>query len=390
MIKLLIRIFIKDYGNTKDSKVRDSYGRLASVVGIISNLLLSGLKITLGLIFHSIAILADGINNIADTSSSIILLIGLKLAAKPADEDHPYGHARIEYITGLLISFLIIILGLQLLITSIKKIIDPNPIEFSYITVVALLIAIAIKIWQSLFYLKIGKIINSVPIKANCTDSRNDAIATTAVLSSILISKISGLQLDGYMGGLVALFIIYSGIQLIGETSTPLLGGIPDPELVADIQKRILSYKGVVGIHDLVVHSYGARRTFATVHIEVDAYGDLIASHDMVDIIERTISRDLKIELVAHMDPLETSDPLTAEINRKVEKLIAPIEGVIGHHDLRIVAGYTNQKIVFDLVVDQVCTMKESELKKRLDQGIKELSPNYFTVITIDRCYKKS
>ncbi|MDD4582656.1 MAG: cation diffusion facilitator family transporter [Eubacteriales bacterium] len=390
MIKLLIRIFIKDYENTKDPKVRDSYGRLASVVGIISNLLLSGLKITLGLIFHSIAILADGINNIADTSSSIILLIGLKLAAKPADEDHPYGHARIEYITGLLISFLIIILGLQLLMTSIKKIISPNPIEFSYITVVALIIAIGIKIWQSLFYLKIGEIINSVPIKANCTDSRNDVIATTAVLSSILISKISGLQLDGYMGGLVALFIIYSGIQLIGETSTPLLGGIPDPELVAEIRKRILSYKGVVGIHDLVVHSYGARRTFATVHIEVDAYGDLIASHDMVDIIERTISRDLKIELVAHMDPLETSDPLTAEINRKVEKLIAPIEGVIGHHDLRIVAGYTNQKIVFDLVVDQVCTMKESELKKRLDQGIKELSPNYFTVITIDRCYKKS
>ena len=390
MIKLLIRIFIKDYENTKDPKVRDSYGRLASVVGIISNLLLSGLKITLGLIFHSIAILADGINNIADTSSSIILLIGFKLAAKPADEDHPYGHARIEYITGLLISFLIIILGLQLLMTSIKKIISPNPIEFSYITVVALLIAIGIKIWQSLFYLKIGKTINSVPIKANCTDSRNDVIATTAVLSSILISKISGLQLDGYMGGLVALFIIYSGIQLIAETSTPLLGGIPDPELVAEIQKRILSYKGVVGIHDLVVHSYGARRTFATVHIEVDAYGDLIASHDMVDIIERTISRDLKIELVAHMDPLETRDPLTAEINQKVEEVIAPIEGVIGHHDLRIVAGYTNQKIVFDLVVDHVCTMKESELKKRLDQGIKELSPNYFTVITIDRCYRKS
>lgn len=390
MIKLLIRIFIKNYENTKDPKVRDSYGRLASVVGIISNLLLSGLKITLGLIFHSIAILADGINNIADTSSSIILLIGLKLAAKPADEDHPYGHARIEYITGLLISFLIIILGLQLLITSIKKIIDPNPIEFSYITVVALLIAIAIKIWQSLFYLKIGKIINSVPIKANCTDSRNDAIATTAVLSSILISKISGLQLDGYMGGLVALFIIYSGIQLIGETSTPLLGGIPDPELVAEIQKRILSYKGVVGIHDLVVHNYGARRIFATVHIEVDAYGDLIASHDMVDIIERTISQDLKIDLVAHMDPLETRDPLTAEINRRVEELIAPIEGVIGYHDLRVVAGYTNQKIVFDLVVDQVCTMKESELKKRLDQGIKKNYPNFFTVITIDRCYKKS
>ena len=390
MIKLLIRIFIKDYENTKDPKVRDSYGRLASVVGIISNLLLSGLKITLGLIFHSIAILADGINNIADTSSSIILLIGFKLAAKPADEDHPYGHARIEYITGLLISFLIIILGLQLLMTSIKKIISPNPIEFSYITVAALLIAIGIKIWQSLFYLKIGKTINSVPIKANCTDSRNDVIATTAVLSSILISKISGLQLDGYMGGLVALFIIYSGIQLIAETSTPLLGGIPDPELVAEIQKRILSYKGVVGIHDLVVHSYGARRTFATVHIEVDAYEDLIASHDMVDIIERTISRDLKIELVAHMDPLETRDPLTAEINQKVEEVIAPIEGVIGHHDLRIVAGYTNQKIVFDLVVDHVCTMKESELKKRLDQGIKELSPNYFTVITIDRCYRKS
>jgi cation diffusion facilitator family transporter len=387
MGKLLIRIFVKDYENTKDPTVRDRYGKLAAAVGILTNILLSGAKMAAGLLFGSIAILADGINNLADASSSIVLLIGIRLAAKPADEGHPYGHARIEYITGLLISFFIIMLGFQLLRSSFEKIRFPEPVEFSWLLVAVLGVSILVKVWQALFYIKVGHTINSSTIKATGTDSRNDVISTSAVLLSLIIGKFTGLQLDGIMGGLVALFIIYSGIQLILETSSPLLGNPPDPELVKDIRERILAYEDVLGIHDLIVHNYGPGRIFATVHIEVSAHGDLIASHDMVDDIEREITDELKIHLVAHMDPLDTKDPLTAELNTRLNEIIAPLRGVSEIHDLRIVAGYSHQNIIFDVVVDSDCPYSDSQLKKLLDQKIKELSPTYFSVIIIDRNY---
>lgn len=387
MGKLLIRIFVKDYENTKDPTVRDRYGKLAAAVGILTNILLSGAKMAAGLLFGSIAILADGINNLADASSSIVLLIGIRLAAKPADEGHPYGHARIEYITGLLISFFIIMLGFQLLRSSFEKIRFPEPVEFSWLLVAVLGVSILVKVWQALFYIKVGHTINSSTIKATGTDSRNDVISTSAVLLSLIIGKFTGLQLDGIMGGLVALFIIYSGIQLILETSSPLLGNPPDPELVKDIRERILAYEDVLGIHDLIVHNYGPGRIFATVHIEVSAHGDLIASHDMVDDIEREITDELKIHLVAHMDPLDTKDPLTAELNTRLNEIIAPLRGVSEIHDLRIVAGYSHQNVIFDVVVDSDCPYSDSQLKKLLDQKIKELSPTYFSVIIIDRNY---
>ncbi len=387
MRKLLIRIFVKDFEDTEDPLVRHRYGRLAGAVGIITNVLLSGVKIAAGLLFGSIAILADGINNLADASSSVILLIGLRLAAKPADEEHPYGHARIEYLTGLIISFLIIILGIQLLMTSIDKIRYPEPVEFSWILVVLLILAVAVKVWQSLFYIRIGETIKSSALKATATDSRNDVISTSAVLLSLVLGKLTGINLDGFTGALVAIFIIYSGIQLIRETSSPLLGSSPDPELVNEIRERVLAHDSVLGIHDLVVHNYGPGRIFASLHIEVDAHGDLIASHDVVDEIEREIAKDLKIQLVAHMDPLDTKDPLTAEINYSLNEIIEPLCGVSEIHDLRIVAGYSHQNIIFDVVVDSDCPYSDAELKKLLDQEIKELSPTYFTVITIDRNY---
>ncbi|MGI6733539.1 MAG: cation diffusion facilitator family transporter [Anaerovoracaceae bacterium] len=387
MGKLLIRIFVKDYENTKDPIVRDRYGRLAAAVGILSNILLSGAKIATGLLFGSIAILADGINNLADASSAIILLIGIRLAAKPADEGHPYGHARIEYITGLLISFFIILLGFQLLRSSVDKIRFPEPIEFSWLLVAVLGASILVKVWQALFYLQVGRIINSSTIKATATDSRNDVISTCAVLLALLIGKYTDLQPDGIMGGLVALFIIYSGIRLVLETSSPLLGNPPDQELVDAIRERILAYEDVLGIHDLMVHNYGPGRIFASVHIEVSAHGDLIAGHDMVDDIEREISKELKIHLVAHMDPLDTEDPLTAKLNTYLNEVIDSLCGVTEIHDLRVVAGYSHQNIIFDVVVDSDCPYTDSQLKKLLDQKIKELSPTYFSVITVDRNY---
>jgi len=385
--KFLIRIFVKDYKNVKDPSTRGRYGRLAAIVGIATNVLLSGLKIAVGLLFGSIAILADGINNLTDASSSVILLIGIWFAAKPPDEEHPYGHARIEYLTGVLISFIIIFLGIQLLMTSVAKIHQPEPVRFSWLLVLALAFSIIIKVWQAFFYIEIGKTIKSSAIKATGLDSRNDVISTSAVLLSVFLGRLTDLPLDGIMGAAVALFIIYSGIKLIKETAAPLLGNPPDKELVDEIRKRVLTYEGVLGIHDLIVHNYGPGRTFATLHIEVDAHGDLIASHDMVDSIEREIAEDRQLQLVAHMDPLDTRDPLTAELNVRLGEAISAIPGIAEIHDLRVVAGYSQHKVIFDVVADPVCDYSDAELKNILQQKVGEISPYCYCVITIDRNY---
>lgn len=389
MGKWLIRMFVKNHKDTKNPSVRDSYGRLAGVVGIVTNTLLCTLKIGMGLMFHSIAILADGINNLTDASSSAILLIGIRLSSRPADADHPYGHARIEYITGLIISFIIMVVGFQLLLQSIDRIRQPQAPSFQILTIVILLVAIGVKVWQAMFNLHVGKRISSATIKAAGADSRNDVISTAVVLLSLLVGHYTGLHVDGIMGCLVALFIIYSGFQLILETASPLMGTAPDPELVEEIRKRILSHKEVIGIHDLVVHNYGPGRIFASVHIEVDGKGDLIASHDAIDNIERAVAHELKIQMVAHMDPLDLRDPLTIKVREDLDRIIAPLDGVREIHDLRVVAGYTHQNIVFDVLVGTECSLKEAELKKLLDQKLKEISPQYFSVITIDRSYSE-
>ncbi|MDD2484786.1 MAG: cation diffusion facilitator family transporter, partial [Eubacteriales bacterium] len=273
MYRFLVKKFVKNHEKVKDSYVRNAYSKFAATIGIATNLLLCTFKIVIGALFGSIAILADGVNNLTDASSSVILLIGTKLSAKPADKEHPFGHARIEYLTGLMISFIILLLGFQLLLASVKKALHPTPIEFNWLTVLVLLAAIGIKIWQARFYWYIGRTINSSTIKATSADSRNDVIATSSVLVSILVGEFFKIQIDGWIGALVALFIIYSGIQLIRETASPLLGTPNDPDLVKEIESRILAYPGVKGLHDLVVHSYGPARIFATVHIEV-AYRD--------------------------------------------------------------------------------------------------------------------
>lgn len=387
MRKLLIRIFIKDFENSKDPKVRERIGKLAGLVGIATNLFLCAIKITIGLFINSIAIIADGINNLTDTASSAITLIGFKLASKPGDAEHPYGHARFEYLTGLVVSLLIIILGIKLFTTSIDKVIHPDPLEFSWIAVLILAIAIAVKIWQAQFFVKTGEDISSSTLKATGMDSRNDVISTTAILISLLVGKFTGLQLDGYMGCIVALFIMYSGIQLIRETSSPLLGKAPDPDLVKEIEDRICSQGGVLGIHDLVVHDYGPGRIFASVHVEVDAYGDLIQSHDMIDNIERTISDDLKIHLVIHMDPLETQDPLTIELNKKISQILEGLDDVVGFHDLRIVAGYTHSNIIFDIVISPECKLTECHIKNYVEEQIQMLDKTYYVVVNFDKSY---
>ena len=387
MRKFLIRTFVKDHESVKDPDVRERYGKLAGLVGIFTNLILSVAKIIVGLTVNSIAIIADGINNLTDTASSAVTLIGFVLASKPEDMEHPYGHARFEYLAGMVVSLLVIALGIKLLMSSLDKVINPDPLQFSIPAVLVLAAAIGVKIWQALFYIRTGEEIQSSTLKATGMDSRNDVIATSAILISIFIEKFTGIQLDGYMGCLVAIFIIYSGIQLIRETTSPLLGKAPDPGLVREIEDRICSEEGVLGIHDLVVHDYGPGRIFASVHIEVDAHDDLIKSHDMIDNIERTIGKDLKLDLVVHMDPLETHDPLTIELNEKVNKILSQLDGVVGFHDLRVVAGYTHSNIVFDIVISPECKLKESHIKNYVEEQLQLLDKTYYVVVNFDKSY---
>ena len=389
MGKLLIKLFVRDYENTEDPKVRESYGKFAGVVGIISNLFLCIMKILIGVFSGSIAIIADGINNMADASSSIITLVGFRLVSKPEDEDHPYGHARIEYLTGLFVSILIIVLGVQLFKTSLEKIFNPDTLEFSYITIITLVIAIAVKLWQSLFNISIGKKINSLTLIATGADSRNDVIATSAVLVSVLVVKFTGLQIDGYMGCLVALFIIWSGIQLVRDTISPLLGEAPDDDLVKAITETVKKEPGILGIHDLMVHNYGPGKIFASIHVEVDADGDLMKSHDMIDNIERIVKESLRIEFVIHMDPVKTNDPLIHRMKAVISEAFAPLDGVENIHDFRIVPGPTHTNIIFDVVLSMDCRYTEKEIQKIADDTVKAIDDNYFVVITFDRAYTK-
>lgn len=389
MTNFLFKTFIKDYENTGDPAVRERYGNFAGIVGIISNVFLCTIKILIGFIANSIAIIADGFNNLADASSSVITLVGFRLAAIPEDEEHPYGHARIEYLTGLLVSAIIIVLGFQLLKTSFVKILNPEPSDFSMLTLAVLVLAILIKVWQALFYVAAGKRINSVALTATGADSRNDVIATTAVLISAVIGKFTDLQLDGIMGCVVALFIIWSGIQLVRETSSPLLGEAPDPELVDSILKGAAEHEGVIGTHDLMVHNYGPGRIFASIHIEIDADSDIMESHDMIDNIERELSRDLKIHLVVHMDPVKLNDPLVNDMRKILGDTIAPIEGVYGLHDLRVVPGPTHTNIIFDVVMSPDCKVSQDEIKDILTERVKRENENYYLVITFDMAYTR-
>lgn len=387
MNDLLFKKFIKDYQNVKDRKVRDSYGKMAGIVGIISNSLLCIVKILIGWLSGSIAIIADGVNNLADASSSVITLAGFKLAAMPEDEKHPYGHARIEYLAGMAVSVMIILVGVELGKSSVDRILHPSPLEFSWTLVAALLIAIAIKIWQSRFNISAGKRIDSLALIATGADSRNDVISTCVVLAGIMIGHFANVQIDGYLGLLVAAFILWSGISLVKETVSPLLGEAPDPELVKQIASIAKSHEGILDIHDLTVHNYGPGRIFASIHIEVDAAVDVMLSHDIVDNIEHEIAKKLNINITAHLDPVDLTTPYRDEIMKIVNETIAPMDGVLSMHDLRMVTGPTHTNVIFDVVIDHCCKLSEDEIKKTLDDAIRKKHPNFFTVIDFDKNY---
>lgn len=387
MNQWLIRLFVPNSQDTANPVVRERYGMLAGLVGIVSNLILFTLKLLAGLLFGSIAVMADAVNNLSDAGSSIITLIGFKLSGKPADSEHPYGHARMEYITGLLVSIIIIVLGIQLALSSVEKIFAPEPTTFSPLVVVILVVSIFMKLWQGMFNRTVGKAIHSAALKATAADSLNDVVVTSAVLAGLLVGKLTGLQVDGFLGTSVAVFIIISGGRLVMETANPLLGTAPSTELVNQISQKVLGYQGVIGLHDLVVHSYGPDRCFASVHVEVSASQDILVSHDIIDNIERDFLDQLRIHLVIHLDPVVTDDAQTNQLKQATQAVVAELSDQLTMHDFRLVVGPTHVNLLFDVVVPIGFPMKDQELCHRITQEIQKLDPHYYTVITVDRSY---
>lgn len=385
MTDLILRIFVRDHKNTEDPAVRDKCGRVAGAVGIVTNFLLFLMKIIVGTVFHSVSVTADAVNNLTDSGSSVVTLIGFKMASKPADEKHPFGHARIEYLSGVIVSFIVIFLGLQLGMSSIEKILTPEENALTPVALVVLVISILAKLWQCLFYRKVGRMIKSESVEATSKDSRNDVIATSVVLLGAVITMLTGVNLDGYMGAAVALFIVFSGVQLTISTADPLLGQAPEGELVQTITEKMLSYPGIIGMHDLAVHNYGVGRSFASAHCEVDAKNDILVSHDLIDNIERDFSRDLGIHMVIHLDPVIVGDARTDALHCKVQSLVTALYPTVTIHDFRVIWGVTHSNIVFDAAVPFAVKDSDAVITQKLEAEIQKLDPDYRTVVTIDR-----
>ena len=385
MTDLILRIFVRDHKNTEDPAVRDKCGRVAGAAGIVTNFLLFLMKIIVGTVFHSVSVTADAVNNLTDSGSSVVTLIGFKMASKPADEKHPFGHARIEYLSGVIVSFIVIFLGLQLGMSSIEKILTPEENALTPVALVVLVISILAKLWQCLFYRKVGRMIKSESVEATSKDSRNDVIATSVVLLGAVITMLTGVNLDGYMGAAVALFIVFSGVQLTISTADPLLGQAPEGELVQTITEKMLSYPGIIGMHDLAVHNYGVGRCFASAHCEVDAKNDILVSHDLIDNIERDFSRDLCIHMVIHLDPVIVGDARTDALHRKVQSLVTALYPTVTIHDFRVIWGVTHSNIVFDAAVPFSVKDSDAVITQKLEAEIQKLDPDYRTVVTIDR-----
>lgn len=384
---LLVKLFVKDCESTENKEVRTAYGKLGGGVGIVCNLILFATKIIAGTLSGSVSVTADAVNNLSDASSSIMSIIGFKLASKPADADHPYGHARYEYLSGLMVALFIMLIGFELLKSSVGKIIEPTAVAFSWVTVAVLSATVFVKLWLSLFNKNIGKRINSSTLIATAADARNDVIATSAVIISMIVSKYTNLELDGYVGAAVALFILYSGFGLVRDTLDPILGHAPDPGFVEEIRKKIMSYPGVLGTHDLMVHDYGPGCQFASVHVEVAAEDDVIEMHDMIDNIERELSAEYGLHLVIHMDPIVTSDEKVNAVRLQLADAVAKIDKELTIHDLRVVVGPTHTNLVFDCVVPHGFKMSNSDLREKISASAKSIDKNYICVVTIESSY---
>lgn len=387
MISILAKRFIKDYNNMKSPHVRHSYGMLCGIVGIVLNILLFAGKFLAGTISHSIAITADAINNLSDAGSSFITLAGFKLASQKPDPDHPYGHGRIEYLSGLFVSLLIILMAVELIKTSFNKIIHPTETTISPLVIVILVVSILVKFYMSVYNSKVGKQIDSAALLATAADSRGDMLATLLVLISSAVAYFFGIQIDGYCGLLVGLFILYAGFNAAKETINPLLGKAPDKEYVEKIEEIVTSHDLILGIHDMMIHDYGPGRVVVSLHAEVPSDGDILEMHDLIDHIEHDLSEMCNCEAVIHMDPISVNDPETAELKEKIRSIITSIDENLQFHDFRIVKGPTHTNLLFDVLVPYKFPIKDNELIVMIDRKVKELNPTYFIVVKVDHTY---
>lgn len=385
MIQLLARVFIKNQEDVENPKVRQAYGVLCGTVGIVLNILLFAGKWLAGFLSGSIAITADAFNNLSDAGSSVLTLIGFHLSGQKPDQKHPCGHGRMEYISGLFVSVAILIMAVELIQSSVHKLIHPEAIEGSPLILAILMVSVCVKVYMAYYNKKIGKKINSAAMAATAADSMSDTIATSAVLFSTVISMAAGVNLDGWCGLLVGVFILYSGVQALKDTVDPLLGQAPDKALVEQIQSLVTSYPVVQGIHDMMIHDYGPGRRIVSLHAEVDAKGDILKIHDEIDNIERKLRETLNCHATIHMDPVEADNEEVRKLRLQTAKLIAGMELNLSIHDFRVVKGETHTNLIFDVVVPFECPLKDSEVIEKIEEGIQQYPGNYYAVIQIDR-----
>ena len=388
MVTLLAKLFIRDHENVTDSGVRQAYGMLCGIVGIFFNLILFTTKALAGFFSHSIAITADAFNNLSDAASSIITLAGFKMAGQKPDSDHPFGHGRIEYISGLLVSILIVLMGFELVKSSVSKIFHPEVPDYSPVIIGILVFSILVKCYMALYNRSIGSRIGSVAMKATAIDSLSDMIATTVVLIGTIVSAASGIIIDGYCGVLVGMFILYSGFVAAKDTISPLLGQPPEPELVQQINDIVLSYDDVTGIHDLIVHNYGPGRSMASIHAEVPNDQEFEKSHEIIDRVERDAAKELGMMLVIHMDPVEMKDEKVIRIRKKTEHLLKELDPACSIHDFRVVWGAERINLIFDMVIPiEYDEKRRNDLPLQLMERLKGVDSRYESVITVDYDY---
>ena len=383
----LVRLFIKDCDNVTDPAVRERYGILSGAVGIALNLLLSAGKLFAGLMTGSISITADAFNNLSDAGSSVVTLVGFKLAGQKADDGHPFGHGRMEYLAGLLVSLMILLVGVELGRSSIGKILHPEAVDFSLVSTGILAASILVKLWMGQFNRGLGRKIGSAAMAATAADSLSDAVATAAVLAGTLVNRFAHVNIDGWVGLAVAVFILRSGWGAAKDTINPLLGESPDPELVKQLRDLVLSHPQVVGMHDLIIHDYGPGRRLCSFHAEVPQDADILDAHDAIDHIEREIKEKFGIETTVHMDPIATADEKINQLRRQVADLARVVEPEMTIHDFRVVRGPTHTNVIFDAVVPHKCRLTDEEVLQRLRQAVSALDPTYQAVIQIDRAY---
>lgn len=389
MVELLARFFIKEEKNSETAEARQAYGMLCGSVGIFFNVLLAVGKFVAGLLSGSVAIMADAANNLSDAGSSLIVLFGFKLAGQKPDPDHPFGHGRVEYISGLLVSVLIIYMAVELLKSSVDAILHPGEISFEPVILIILIASILVKFYMFLYNRKFGKKIRSEAMLATSMDSLSDMGATAVVLISMLVSHYTSLQIDGICGVLVALLIFYAGYNSAKETINPLLGQPPEPEFVNRIEEIVLAEEEIVGIHDLIVHNYGPGRVMISLHAEVPADGDILALHDIIDNVEHRLKRELHCAAVIHMDPVSTKDEKTLELKRVVTELVKEIDPHLSIHDFRVVMGPTHTNLIFDMVVPFDFPLSDVDVADQVQNKIWKYNPVYFAVIEIDKAYTK-